>query len=172
MSTGPIAAAPMAAPAAPALPAGAASTALPDVDYVASARRHYRDAELLHSHGRMANASQLWGLTMECGLKVVLLAAGVQPEADGSLPDRRRFREHLPTLADRVDVLGHLIPDGRLAHRYFGLLPGRAAFANWKVDQRYWREDALPAATLPAWQAAAAEVAHMLDQALLDGVLR
>lgn len=142
------------------------------VDYVASARRHHRDAQLLWAEGRAANASQLWGLAMECGLKVVLLAAGVVPEADGSLPDRRRFREHLPTLADRVDLLGHLIPDGRLAHRYLALLPGRAAFANWAVDQRYWHEDALPAATLPAWQAAADEVARMLDEALLDGVLR
>ncbi len=146
-------------------------TPRPPVDYLASARRHHHDAELLWAQGCPANASQLWGLTMECGLKVVLLAAGVTPDPDGSLPDKRQFREHLPTLADRVDILGHLIPDGRLAHRYLGQIPGRSAFANWKVDQRYWHEDALPTATLPAWQAAAAQVARMLDQALLDGVL-
>lgn len=145
---------------------------LPDVDYVASARRHHQDAELLLAQGRSANAGQLLGLTMECGLKVVLLIAGVVPDADGSLPETRKFRQHLPTLADRLDILGHLIPDGRLASRYFGLMPGRAAFANWKVDQRYWREDALPAAELPVWRAAANEVTHMLDEALLDGVLR
>ncbi|MEY4415649.1 MAG: hypothetical protein RIQ53_2942 [Pseudomonadota bacterium] len=150
------------------------AAARPEVDYVASAQRHHRDAELLLSHGRTANASQLWGLTLECGLKAILLAAGLPKDGKGSLKREDRFREHLPLLADRVDILGHLIPDGRLAHRYFGLLPGRTAFATWEVDQRYWHEDALaalPAATLPAWQAAAAEVAHMLDEALLDGVL-
>lgn len=126
---------------------------------------------MLLGQGRTANAGQLFGLAMECGLKAMLIASGVAPDPDGSLPDRRTFRHHMPLLSDRINLHGNLIPDGRLANTYLAMIPGRANFQNWSVEQRYWRDAALPLADLPAWAAAAAEMGNMLDQATQDGVL-
>lgn len=141
------------------------------VDYVAAARRHHQDAQTLFNQGRAANAGQLFGLAMECGLKALLLAAGIPPDKDGSLPDRQRFRRHMPELSDQINAIGHLIPDGKLANTYLAMIPSRSDFKNWSVDQRYWRDSALPLADLPAWATAATEVGNMLDQAPQDGVL-
>ena len=143
----------------------------PPVDYAVAARRHHKDGKALLSQGRGANAGQLFGLAMECGLKALLIASGVAPDADGSVPNSKAFRQHMPLLSDRISLHGNLIPDGRLANRYLTMLPGRGAFQSWSVDQRYWRDTALPAADLPAWAAAAAELGNMLDQATQDGVL-
>ena len=136
----------------------------PSVDYVAAARRHYEDARLLLAKGRKANAGQLFGFTMECGLKALLVACGVVPDADGSLSDRR-FRQHMPVLSDRIDAHGTLIPDGPAAQRFLAMIPARANFNDWSIDHRYYREADLPFASLPAWEAAAKEMNDMLDQA-------
>lgn len=141
------------------------------VNYVAAARRHHLDARTLHAQGRTANAGQLFGLAMECGLKALLIASGITPDADGSVPNKKTFREHMPLLADRLNIHGNLIPDGPQANRYLAMIPGRVDFKNWSVEQRYWRDDALPLADLPAWAAAATEMGNMLDQAKQDGVL-
>ena len=141
------------------------------VDYVAAARRHHLDAQTLLNQGRSANAGQLFGLAMECGLKALLLASGVPPDTDGSLPNRKNFRQHMPELSDRINLMGHLIPDGKLTNTYLAMIPGRTGFNSWSVDQRYWRDSALPLADLPAWAKAATEVGNMLDQATQDGVL-
>ena len=43
-----------------------------DTDFADAHRRHWEDAELLHDHGRWANADQLYGFSAECGLKAVM----------------------------------------------------------------------------------------------------
>jgi hypothetical protein len=146
-------------------------TQLP-VDYVSAARRHFDDAGLLLQQGRQANAGQLLGFTMECGLKALLIACGVQTDKDGSLPERNKFRQHMPELTKRINLFGHLIPDGAKAQRYLARLPSREDFKDWKVDHRYFRESALPLASLPAWQSAANEVGELLDQITTDGIMR
>lgn len=146
----------------------------PKVNYVVAARRHDTDARTLQALGRTANAGQLFGLAMECGLKALLIAAGVTPDLDGSVPNRHKFRKHMPELAKLVDmdnIHDDLISEGLLFTRYLAMIPGRADFNNWSVDQRYWHDAALPLADLPAWAAAAAEMGRMLDQAMQDGVL-
>ena len=143
----------------------------PNVDYVASARRHFDDANLLLQQGREANAGQLLGFTMECGLKALLVACGVPPDADGSVPSSGKFRQHMPTLEDRISVYGHLIPDGPKAQIYLAKIPRRVQFHDWKVDHRYFRKSALPLASLSTWLGAAKEMNEMLDQAKIDGVI-
>lgn len=141
------------------------------VDYAAAARRHYQDAQLLLGAGKHANAGQLYGFVAECGLKAVLVISGVRRDADGSVPDPKTFRQHMPQLSSRISTLGHLIPDGRLAQTYFARMPSISHFHDWSVDHRYWRDSALPSASVVAWAAAAKEVGEMLDQAKQDGVL-
>jgi hypothetical protein len=149
------------------------------VNYAEAARRHLKDAEALYTSGRRANAGQLFGFAAECGLKALLIACKVPAGPDGGLPqvhptkpDRKHpLREHVPRLMDRIAQHGQLIPDGASATRYMARLPGLMHFNNWSIDHRYWRETALPLASVTDWRVAASEVGTMLDQAKQDGVL-
>jgi hypothetical protein len=157
----------------------AAAAPLPArVAYELAARRHMTDAETLFAAGRLANAGQLYGFVAECGLKALLLACGIQPDADGDIPRRRPapdkgkhpLREHMPLLMTNITLDFQIVPDGVQASRYLALVPNRNDFHDWLVDHRYWREAALPA-SVTLWRAAAREISIMLDQAQQDGVL-
>lgn len=45
-----------------------------EVNYAAAARRHLSDGRILQGQGRHANAGQLFGFSVECGIKALLLA--------------------------------------------------------------------------------------------------
>jgi len=149
------------------------------VNYAEAARRHLHDAETLYMRGRHANAGQLFGFAAECGLKAMLMACKVPAGPDGGLPQshptepgrRHPLREHVPRLMDRIAQHGHLIRDGASATRYLAGLPGLIGFTNWSIEHRYWRECALPLASVADWRAAAVEVGTMLDEVKQDGVL-
>lgn len=145
-------------------------TPLP-VDYVASARRHLKDAHILMHAGRQANAGQLIGFSIECGLKALLLACGIAPDIDGGIPFGNSFRQHMPKLSDRLITSGHLIPDGPRATNYPAMVPSVNSLSDWSIDHRYLRESALPLTSLPQWELAALEMSDMLDQAIVDGVM-
>ena len=91
------------------------------VDYVAAARRHLKDAHILMHAGRQANAGQLLGFTIECGLKALLIACGIAPDSKGGVPYGSPFRMHMPTLNNRLVSEGHLIPDGPRSAHYRGV---------------------------------------------------
>lgn len=149
------------------------------VGYAEAARRHLDDGDSLFSAGSVPNAGQLFGFAAECGLKAMLLGCGVPAGPDGGLlsqhpnqPNGRHpFRQHMPSLKDRVASNGHLIPDGALAAKYMASMPRLADFGDWSIDHRYWRRSALPLRSVAKWQAAAREVCAMLDQAKQDGVI-
>lgn len=139
------------------------------VDYVAAARRHIRDAHLLQHAGRLANAGQLFGICVECGLKSLLVRGGAPVDGTGSL--LKPFREHMPLLGTLVTGLMTL-PDGRAASILQSRLPNLASLSNWKIDHRYWSESAIPLSTsLQAWEWAALEMDALLDEAAAGGVL-
>lgn len=142
-----------------------------EVNYVAAARRHLNDGRLLLGAGRRANAGQLFGFSVECGIKALLLACGVARGADGGVVEKNRLRTHLPVLTTRVSTCGHLIPDGPKATGYMAMLSNLQDLDDWEVDHRYWDESVIPLASLPAWERLAVEANAMLDQAQLDGVL-
>lgn len=146
------------------------------VGYTRAARRHFGDAELLLNHGQRANAGQLLGLAAECGLKAIVVACGCPTDAEGSVgkpagSPGKGFKEHMPELHQAATVFGSLLPDGRFTTTYMAMMPRLAAFSDWAVDQRYWCDGALPAGSLPAWQAAAGEVMQAVDKAVEDGLL-
>ncbi len=139
------------------------------VDYVAAARRHIRDAHLLQHAGRLANAGQLFGICVECGLKALLVRGGAPVDANGNVV--RPYKEHMPQLDTLINGLTTL-PDGRAASTLHSRLPNLASLANWKIDHRYWRESAIPLATsLQAWEWSALEMDALLDEASAGGVL-
>lgn len=150
-----------------------------EVNYAAAARRHLSDGRLLLGQGRRANAGQLFGFSVECGIKAVLIACGVARGADGGVAeknplDQRKghpLRTHMPILSSRVSTFGNLIPDGPKATSYFAMLARPGDMDDWRVDHRYWNESSIPLASVARWECLAVEANAMLDQARLDGVL-
>lgn len=146
------------------------------VNYFDAARRHFQDAGVLLGANRQANAGQLLGVAAECGIKAILVASGVPVDAEGSL-DRlpgvkgRGFKEHWPDLHHALADLAGAIPDSRTATTYLSALPHLAHFSDWQIEHRYWRDAALPLASVARWQVAAGDVMAVLDQAKEDGVL-
>ena len=139
------------------------------VDYVAAARRHIRDAHLLQHAGRMANAGQLFGFCVECGLKSLLVRGGAPVDALGNVD--WAYRKHMPELGTLISGLTTL-PDGRAASILQSRLPNLTVLANWKIEHRYWSESAIPlSASLQSWELAALEVDALLDEAAGGGVL-
>jgi hypothetical protein len=161
------------------LPAG--EVAVKPVNYVESAKRHFRDARLLSVNGRNANAGQLFGFCVECGLKALLLACGVNADADGGIPGavsaraagtrHDKFRKHMPMLGDAIISMGTLIPDGPRSTHYMAGLPSLGELSNWNVEHRYYADEFIPVGSLPNWELAAKEVIAMLENAILDGVI-
>jgi len=143
----------------------------PPVHYVDAARRHMADANSLLASRRNANAGQLYGFVAECGLKALLIACGVTPDANGEIPSNTRFRQHVPILANRIVAEGNLIPESSRAAQYLTSLAHLDKFADWAIDHRYWKEAALPLPSVTAWKAAAEEILLMVDKAKEDGTL-
>jgi hypothetical protein len=139
------------------------------IDYKRAARRHFNDAEALLTQGRQANAGQLFGFNAECGLKALLVAHGVQTNAEGDIVRKTGYREHIPKLSGLVQQL-LIFPDGRLATQWLAYLGNLTNFDDWSVDHRYWKEADLPRSILD-WQIAAKEIEQMMDAAEVDGVM-
>ncbi len=146
------------------------------VNYLESARRHFQDAGTLLGGSRQANAGQLFGIAAECGIKAILVASQVPVDTEGAI-DRlpsvkgRGFKDHWPHLGQALTDLVGAIPDSRTASTYLSALPNLAHFSDWRIEHRYWRDAALPLASVARWQTAAEEVMAVLDQAKEDGVL-
>lgn len=141
------------------------------VHYVDAARRHMKDARVLLENQRVANAGQLYGFVAECGLKALLIACGVQPDANGEIPKGNKFRQHVPVLSDKIIANGNLIPNNSRSSKYLTSLSNISNLNNWSIDHRYWKDSALPLNSLTAWQVASEEILQMLDKAKEDGVL-
>lgn len=138
-------------------------------DYVVAARRHIRDAHLLQYHGHRANAGQLFGICVECGLKSLLVRGGAPVNATGDLLPP--YKAHIPKLDTLINNLATL-PDGRAASLLQSRLPNLTSLANWSIDHRYWREPEIPLSThLSDWELAALEMDALLDEAAGGGVL-
>ncbi len=130
------------------------------VDYAGCARRHFIDAGKLHRSGGHANAGQLYGFSVECGLKALLIPSGKPADAEGGIAGE--LREHLPRLAQMITDMTTL-PDGRSAAALFAAVPHLRKMHDWKVEHRYWKASALPRRSLPDWAAAAQEMVNHLD---------
>jgi hypothetical protein len=127
------------------------------VDYLVCARRHGKDAETLQQAGARPNAGQLYGLSVECALKAVLVQLGAGTLADGTIQDD--LKHHVPRLITDLTVL----PDGRPADALHAAVPHLARMRDWKVEHRYWRARDIPLDSLAHWQAAAREMLRYLD---------
>lgn len=143
----------------------------PRVDYLACARRHIKDADFLLARGRKANAGQLFGFSVECGLKALLVRSGALVDRGGNIVKATGLREHLPKLGQLVNEMTTL-PDGRAANIIQSQLPHLIETQNWHTDHRYWQASAVPlASSLGHWEMAALEMDALLDDVISKGLL-
>lgn len=145
--------------------------------YPESAKRHLRDAEYLwdtHDAARLANASQLFGLSAECALKAVLVGLGVPTHpAHGGVANTQQYGHFHKGLWQQFAAYA----GGQLGGKYLAVVQpttGAAApFANWSVDDRY-APDAWLAARNPEvanHRASARDCVALLELAQDDGIV-
>jgi hypothetical protein len=159
-----------AAPVPPAVKSALPSSPTKVVDYLGASRRHLKDGTYLNSDNRNANAGQLFGFSIECGLKALVVASGAKTTPAGDLVSRDPYRTHLPNLS-QLFLATTALPDGRQMNSFQAQMPGLAALGNWSIDHRYWSESAMPLGSIANWSIAAKEVGKMLDNAIQTGIV-
>ncbi len=135
------------------------------LDYLDASERHFDDGELLLSKGRLANADHLFGMSAECSLKAVMVALGMATSGAGA-PRDRGHKVHMPYLWAAFQSFA----GGRLASRYVEPLDKQNPFVDWKVDQRYWRQNNIGRRAARDHQRAALQCRSCLVKLVLDGV--
>ena len=126
-------------------------------DFKDSHRRHWQDAELLFCNNRSANADQLYGFSVECGLKALMHKMSNKPvpklHAD-------KLWQHFKTFAK-----------GRSGRWYHFKLPQGEPFRNWLVDDRYAHRQSINKSDVETHRSAARGVFRMIKGAEQDGML-
>lgn len=142
------------------------------INFHGAALRHYEDACLLHQNQREANAGHLYGFVAECGLKSILIAAGLATEPNGDITKVKKgsdFRWHADKLANQVGLVKSFL-EGRKLAEYLAHIPDIGNFSDWNTDHRYYDVASIPA-SLEQWCVAALQVMKMLDVAKADGAI-
>ena len=137
------------------------------VDFGSASRRHWKDAVLLLANARPANADHLYGLSAECALKAVMVACGAPITASGDLVSGAH-KVHV----DKLWAEYHAVLHGRAGQRYLAPLGGSKEnpFSEWGVEQRYFRESALPGGAVRVRHEKASRACQaVLDRAITDG---
>ena len=135
------------------------------LDYRDAADRHFHDAELLYSQGRLANADHLYGLAAECSLKTVMIGLGASVSTDGSV--KRPHMVHINELWNEFITFA----SRRNGARYAQIMPSGLPFANWHISERYHAQSHFGNPHVSAHRVAAEGVMKVLQKAVLDGVL-
>lgn len=151
--------------------------------YASAAERHYRDADFLHTDGRLPSADYHFGFAVECALKSLMLrflgATMASKKPGPGKPDNKapwildtttgkpREYGHLPWIQDDLDLLVR----GRSATRLAAALGSLSAFDSWSVHERYRDGSSTEAAAVSSRQSAAWGIIDLHQQALLNGRL-
>ena len=133
-------------------------------DFIDAHRRHWQDGELLFKNERWANADQMYGFSAECGLKAIMLTAGM-PVDDAGIPTDREHRQHVRGLWPVFQSFA----GGQVGRRLLRLLPDGDPFANWSHHDRYSHRDGFREDTVEPHRSAAREVRGMVDSSEQDG---
>ncbi len=132
-----------------------------------ASERHLGDGELLLDEDRSANADYLFGISAECSLKAIMERLGMATSRVGS-PKDPGHKVHMPALWAAFQSFA----GGRLAPRYIEPLDAENPFADWKVDQRYWKRTAIGGRAAANHRNAAIQCQVSLGKIVLDGVTR
>lgn len=104
-------------------------------DFLAAARRHLDDGDLLHQHSRIPNAVQLWAYGAECTLKGIALNQGCFQIGSKGKPTNN-FGQHLnQTLPNNAPDLLSLYNAAQSGTN--PLMGPETAFLGWDIKDRY-----------------------------------
>lgn len=141
---------------------------MPKYSYLEASRRHFKDAEILENESRYANASQLLGISAECGLKAAFCGFGLLPQTpDGEIP-LKQYKIHIDKLITAVSLMSTNMKSAQ----YQTSIPSIACITHWGVDQRYISDIEYSTnlhAHFPSWKHSAEEIQRMLDTAIMNG---
>ena len=101
-------------------------------DFLDAHHRHWADAELLFKSSRWPNADHLYGLSVECGLKCLMIKFGMSINATTGSPVDKDDRVHANTAWMRYESYR----SGRLQGASYALATINP-FSDWHVSQRY-----------------------------------
>ncbi|EKF9792512.1 hypothetical protein O1D11_003214 [Vibrio cholerae] len=137
-------------------------------DFHDAHKRHFEDAEFLHSDNRLANADQLYGVSAECGLKALMLKLGMPFDRYKDRPTNYDDRTHINKLWDRFEVYrsGH-VSGAKLA----GILPMTNPFLSWDISNRYAKTTDITQAMVDNHKTAATQVKQLVKHAQQEGLL-
>ncbi len=134
-------------------------------DFRDASERHFGDGELLLAEDRLANADHLFGMSAECSVKAIMEALGMATSKAGA-PRDSGHKVHMPELWAAFQSFA----SGRLASRYVEPLDKQNPFVDWKVDQRYWKQNYIGRGAARKHQNAAFQCRICLGKLVLDGV--
>lgn len=133
-------------------------------DFFDAHQRHWNDAEYLHQAQRWANADHLYGMSVECGLKRLMMAFGMSIDAQGS-PSDKKDRQHADGIWTRFESYRHRHTEG------VGYALSANPFADWEASQRYAAQSSFDQSRIERHQAGAQAVYALLKKAQKDGLI-
>jgi hypothetical protein len=136
-----------------------------NADFLDAHRRHMTDGETLFQASRLANADQLFGFAVECGLKRLMVRFGMSVDAKGSPTDNKDW-VHADKVWKRYEAY-HSASDGGTAY----VLPSPNPYHDWQASQRYANSGDVSLPRVESHRAAAGSVAALVKKAQLEGVI-
>nr|WP_314983427.1 SAM-dependent methyltransferase [uncultured Pantoea sp.] len=135
-------------------------------DFVDSHSRHFDDANHLFSINRYANADQLYGFSVECGLKSLMMAFGMPFDQNRQVPQNYPDRVHADGVWSRYESY-------RSAHARGAnyILSNSNPFNNWNASQRYENQSSYNIGTVTPHRDAAEQVRQLVKKAQLEGLI-
>lgn len=135
-----------------------------NTDFTNAFTRHFNDAQFLLEKQRFANASQLYGLAAECGLKALMIKFGMQLK--GNLPQDKDDKVHANGIWQRYQSY----QSGHISGAGYGLT-AQNPFSTWSVHQRYWKSSCVTEQHAQSHQQGAKDVETLVKKAQLAGLL-
>lgn len=136
-----------------------------NADFLDAHRRHMIDGETLFQASRLANADQLFGFSVECGLKKLMGAFGMLVDATGC-PTTYADKVHAEKVWDRYETYRSAGGGGA---GY--VLSSPNPYHDWHASQRYANSGDVLLPNVENHRAAAGTVATLVRKAVLEGVI-
>ena len=133
------------------------------IDFFDAYERHWLGAELLFQNEYWANADHLYGLSAECGVKVLMCSFGM-PVAPAGGPSNSHDRKHINELRARYEAY---FSSGQV--EYYGI--DFAPFDDWCVNQRYEHRSNISKTTAQKHKNATEAIRSKIQRAERDGVI-
>lgn len=137
-----------------------------NTDFLDAHERHYDDANKLYGDERWANADHLYGVSVECGLKRLMLAFGMPFDTVADRPQDRGDHKHADGIWARYESYRSGNPLGA-GYALQAINP----FSDWDVAQRYAHQAHFDVARVDPHRYAADFVNQLVIKAMIEGLL-